>query len=253
MTMPPRISSELLVIASILNLSVFACVPVVSPQTTSKQAEATVHLKDDSDWWSITKGFEHGENVKSQERELPPGSFQIVGVKLGDELLADAQERLGPATAVERGDAGEWRRQICYVVAGESANTYLIFETGEIDRAFYLFNGAPWKGQDSCSATNLVPGKLATGSGLHIGESPAEIIAMLGKPSGQREGELVYLVEYRKRNSAEELKELRKKVPAMSDEEFAKSLAVADLTAIVVLKFAESKLNYIAVSKSETY
>jgi hypothetical protein len=102
-------------------------------------------------------------------------------------------------------------------------------------------------------ATNLVAGRLATGSDLHLGESASQVMAILGKPSGERKGEMTYLVESRKNNSPEELKKLRKRFPQMSEQDFAKNFTASDLSAAVVLKFAESKLNYIAVSKSETY
>jgi len=253
MTLINGVTEKFLVIAAILVFAAFGCVLGFSRQTTSNQVQSPVRLKDDSDWWSLTKGYDVGRVVKVQQRELPPGSFQILGVQLEDELLATAIGKLGPATNIERGEAGEWRSQLCYSLAGESQHAYLIFETGEIDRAFYLFKGPAWNGNDKCAATNLAAGKLATGSGLHLGQSRAEVIAILGKPSGEREGEMVYSVESRKKNSPAELKKLRKRSSQMSDQDFDKFFAVADLSAIVVLKFAESRLNYIAVSKSETY
>ena len=224
MTTVHRTTSDFFAIASLLVLAAFGCVPTFSWQTTSKQPQSTIRLRDDSDWWSITKGYGLGNSAKVQHRELAPGSFQIIGIELEDELLAIAMGKLGPATTVERGDAGEWRSQLCYLPAGESTNTYLIFETGEIDRAFYLFNGPGWTGSNKCTATNLVAGRLATGTDLHLGESPSQVMAILGKPSGERKGGMTSLVESRKNNSPEELKKLGKRFPQMSEQDFARTL-----------------------------
>ncbi len=220
---------------------------------TPPQQRTTIRLDDNSDWWSITKGFPFGQDAKEQRRSILGANFRISGITLDEGLLKHAMDRLGAAKTVKRGDAGESRDQLCYVSNGENPNTYLIFETGEVNYAFYLFQGKPWKGSDNCQQTDLVSSKLSTGSGVHLGQSPADAMAILGKPSRQRADGLVYLLSARMKNTPANLQKIRKQHPEMSEKEINDNFGVYDLTATVVLKFTDSKLTYIAISKSETY
>jgi hypothetical protein len=64
---------------------------------------------------------------------------------------------------------------------------------------------------------------------------------------------LVYYFDYRKKSIPKELAALRKNFPDMNDKEFAKNFEFADSEAYIEARFASGKLNYMAVSKSETY
>ena len=82
---------------------------------------------------------------------------------------------------------------------------------------------------------------------------PEEVKTILGDPSIATPDGLVYPFTYRKKTSAETLAELRKDYPDMSDDEFGKNFEYADDEAHVEARFASGKLNYLAISKSETY
>jgi len=86
---------------------------------------------------------------------------------------------------------------------------------------------------------------------LEIG--PQQVKRILGEPSIATPGKLVYYFDYRKKSTPKELVELRKKMSDMNDEEFAKNFKFADGEAYIEARFASGKLNYLAISKSETY
>lgn len=248
-TLPKLFSSTFTVV-----LAAFGCVPAFSQQVTSKPAQPTIRLEDNSDWWSLTKESASDEAIESQERELPSSNFRILGIDLDKGLKDRAMEKLGITTIVERGDASTGRYQLCYVSSDGTPKIYLIFETGEVNDAFYLFRGGTsWNGKDECSATKVVSSGLSTASGLHLGLTPSQVIAILGRPTNRRKGELGYAVHTRKKTSAAELKEWRKQQPELSDKEFKANYEFYDLSVGIVLKFVNSKLTYISISKSATY
>lgn len=61
--------------------------------------------------------------------------------------------------------------------------------------------------------TELVTEKISTAAGLRLGESIDQAIALLGKPSKRGEGELVYTLGARVKNSQEALQKARKAYP----------------------------------------
>jgi hypothetical protein len=254
MTTIKYMSVTFLVFASLLIFATFGCVPTFSWEMTSKQSQSSVHIEDNSDWWSLTREDADAERSTFQERELSRGNFQILGINLDEGLFHHAVEKLGGAPTVERGDASTARAQICYVSIAEATKTYLIFETGEVNNTFYLISGgAAWNGNEKCFATETVSSKSSTTSGLHLGLTPSQVIAILGRPSIRRNDQLSYYLHIRKKTSETDLKRMRQQHREMSDKEFNDNYAFYDLTAALVLKFKDSKLAYFAVSKLETY
>jgi hypothetical protein len=229
------------------------CLLLVFPLVgLTTQADDTVRL-DNSDWWSTSRSSDSGEEIKTQERELASPNFRVLGVTLGESMFSRAATKLGKATTVERGDASTGRRQVCYSSLGPQEKVHLIFEQGEVGYTFYLFAGGPaWEGADRCVASNAISRSLATASGLHLGMTPAQVIAILGKPTKRRENELVYSFLIRKKTSPKDLKEARERNPEMSEKDFQSNYAYYDLGTGVVAKFLDSKLTYLAVSKVES-
>lgn len=214
---------------------------------------ATVRLEDNSDWWSNSRSPEPGEEIKAEERELATSNFHVLGISLGDKMFDRATAKLGKTIIVERGDASTGRRQACYVSPSSEDKVHLIFEQGEVDYTFYLFaDGAAWEGADRCVQSNAISNHLATAAGIHLGQTPAEVVAILGKPTKRREGELLYSFSVRKKTSPEDLKEARQRNPQMSDKDFEETYGYYNLGAGVVAKFKDSKLTYLAVSRVES-
>jgi hypothetical protein len=103
-----------------------------------------------------------------------------------------AAAKLGKATVVERGDASTGRSQICYSSPRKQSKAFLIFEKGEVNDAFYVFNvGLDWKGSELCAESNLVTPNLSTASGLRLGQTRAQFRAIPGKPSSVAADKLI--------------------------------------------------------------
>jgi hypothetical protein len=231
-------------------LFVLLCLPLSGPAAQTFDA---IRLYDNSDWWSLNRGSESEDGIKAQERELAKPNFQILGVNLGEIIFTQAAAKLGKTTIIERGDASTGRRQACYSSRGNQNRVYLIFERDEVGYTFYLFGGGPaWEGSDLCAASNDVSRSLATGAGLLLGQTPAQVIAILGRPTKQSENELIYSFLVKKRTSSKDLKEARERNPNMSDKDFQENYGHYNLGAELDARFLQSKLTYLAVSKAES-
>lgn len=130
---------------------------------------------------------------------------------------------------------------------------YLIFEQAEVGYTFYLFiAGRPWYGENRCAPSKFVSRTLATESGLHLGLSPSQVIAILGKPTLRYPGGLIYSLHATKRTSAKDLQSAHKFHPELNDEDLVKEYGSYDLGVGIDARFAKSQLVYLGVSKSET-
>lgn len=227
------------------------CCPLPCSPTQSDDA---IRLQDDSDWWSTSRSPDSYGDVKTEQREFATSTFQILGISLGETMFNRAAVKLGRAVNVERGDASTGRRQVCYTSFGDQDNVHLIFEQGEVGYALYLFSGGPdWEGADRCLATKAVSRNLATMSGVHLGQTPAQVVAILGRPTQRREDELVYSFLLRKKTRPEKRQALRQQEPQMSEKEFEETYGYFNLGASLVAKFKSSKLTYLAIYKVESY
>jgi hypothetical protein len=224
--------------------------PLLGPAT---QTDDIVRLQNNSDWWSTSRSPDPDESIKTQEREFAKSNFQVLGVNLGETMFSRAAAKLGKATAIERGDASTGRRQVCYASSGTQDKVHLVFEQGEVEYTFYLFaDGPAWEGADRCVDSNAISMHVATASGLHLGQTPARVIAILGKPTKRRENELVYSFSVKKKTSLQDLKEAKQRHPELSDKDFQETYSSYNLGASIHAKFVESKLTYLAVSRAES-
>lgn len=208
---------------------------------------------DNSDWWSTLRPSAPDEEVNVLKREPAAYNFRILGIELDPDLLEKSAAKLGKATKVTRGDASLGREQACYVSAGNSEKVHLIFEQGEVLSSFYLFvRGADWDGSDQCVPSKLISANLATASGLHLGQTPSQVLAILGKPSVRRRDNLIWSFSVKKKTTPEDLKEARRHNPQMSDEDFHANYDFYDLGVGIDARFVHSRLVYLAISKAET-
>src|SRR2546429_3840010 len=182
---------------------IVSCLPLVS---SIAQVGPPGYTSDNSDWLPYTSSPECDDEAISQKREPAASNFHILGLNLDDETFGKATAKLGKTTVVERGDASTGRSQICYTSPGKRSKTYLIFEKGEVNDAFYLFNiGPDWKGSELCTESNLVTTSLSTASGLHLGQTTAEVRAILGKPSVITGSRVIYSFAIEKKTAAADL------------------------------------------------
>lgn len=206
---------------------------------------------DNSDWWSLLKSDTMGSGVPEQRRRPADSNLKILGFGVGapfEEIAA----KLGHVTDVQRGDAASGRDQICYVsLAGD---VHLIFELGEVEGVFYLFeNGPKWKGDNFCARSTKVNKSLSTARGLKLGMSPAQVEAILGKPSSTAKDKLIYDFEFKKKTSPQSLQQLRQSHPEMSEQEFRSNYEFFDVTDYIEVHFSDSKLTYLAVANMNVY
>lgn len=196
----------------------------------------SVRLDDDSDWWSLVRREVYPDpdqiaGIKPQHTQLPASNFRILGVSLSD----SPEAMLGDATEVKRGDAASARFQRCYVSA--AGDVHLIFEQGEIQNAFILFQGGnDWKGSDSCLVSPKLSENAATARGLKLGMSAKEVKAILGLPNLTRTDKLVYYFTFRR-------------IPGPKDPRAVEFIEVEDY---IEVHFENSRLSYLAVSRTET-
>jgi hypothetical protein len=230
-------------------LLISACIPLAAAGT---QADSPGYTSDNSDWWSYTRIPDADEESISQHREPPASTFQILGFKV-DDAFGKVAAKLGKATIIERGDASTGRSQICYSSPGEH-KTYLIFEKGEVNDAVYLFSRGPdWKGRDLCVDSSVVTKNLSTASGLHLGQTTAEVRAILGKPSVATANKLVYSLGVEKKTSAADFEKLKRQNPGLSQDELHQNYDSYTLGVYIESRFLSGKLTYLAISKTEGY
>jgi hypothetical protein len=207
---------------------------------------------DSSDWWSVDREIKPDE-AAPQQRILSESNFSVVGVDLGDTMFRSARRKLGQAIIQQRGDGATGRRQICYTSAGSQDKVYVIFEQGEVDYTFYLFtDGPPWQGAERCFQSTAISRRSTTGSGLRLGQSPSQVIDLIGRPTKRSENELLYSFSVKKRTSTKELREARQRNPAMSDKDLQDTYGYYNDASGIVARFVDSKLTYLAVSHIES-
>jgi len=227
---------------------------LIAPMLLAQDSGPTVRLADRSDWWSILNENFYWPIDKPENEELSTDNFEIAGLKLEhDPAFHSIRGKFGRAVAATRGDARTGRQQICYV-SEHTPHVHLIFEEGELNLAFYLFEeGQSWNGQALCTESSQVTAALLTKSGLGLGMSQADVEKVLGKPDIARENRLVYQREVDKRTPDNKLAELRTEHPEMSEKDFHDNYGSYEVELYIEARFTDGKLTYLAVSKAESY
>ncbi len=220
---------------STISFVLLAC----SVAALSVQIGSTIRAGDNSDWWSDYNAPESEATTNTQDREVSSSNFEILGIHLSEGMFTQAARKLGPAAIIERGDASTGRQQACYVSAQDGPKVRLIFEQGEVDYTYYLFvDGPEWQGSEHCLSTSLISRSLATASGVRLGETPAQVIAILGRPSFRSDNELLYSLNVRKKRTLEELRKLQEENPGL-DKANTHNYDFYDFGAGFIAKFVE--------------
>jgi hypothetical protein len=251
-SLPQRLFQLLICLAA---LSVFMAIgmPFIA-LIAQTRTRSSGYRSDNSDWWSFTRRADTDAEGISQHREPPSSTFQILGFGIDDETFGKARAKLGSATIIERGDASAGRSQICYTSSGKESRIYLIFEKGEVNDAFYLFSGGPdWKGSDRCTASELIRENLSTASGLRLGQTTAQVRAILGKPSVASADKMIYPLDVEKKTSAADFEKLKRQNPGVSQEDLHRTYDSYTLGIFIEARFLGGKLVYLAISKTESY
>jgi hypothetical protein len=98
-----------------------------------------------------------------------------------------------------------------------------------------------------------VTSALKTTSGLRLGETPAGVQAILGKPTtARRNGDFVYFRQLSKRTSTVDLEKARRQYPNMNEKEFHETYDYYDASFFIVARFSGSRLVSLGLSKADT-
>lgn len=226
--------------------SLFLILPLITAAANAQR------IDDNSDWWSLLKE-DNGPEIKPKHEALN-ANFGIAGVSLGEKQFEQLSARLGKAAEVERGDASTGRHQVCYQSMASTENVHLVFEFGEVEENFYLFaDGQKWTGSDLCAKSKSISAQLMTGSGLRLGLSRSTVIAVLGPPDFASGDRVVYSREVKRKTTQKEFEQMRKDYPQrLSDEEAHREFDYFDVGMYIEARFVKDKLNYLAVSRTET-
>lgn len=228
----------------------FLLLPLLLGQDTSK----TVRLADRSDWWSVLNENFEWPNEKLKGEELAAANFEIAGINLKtDSPFRNLRDKFGRAVSAIRSKGTSGREQICYV-SERSPSVRLVFEQGESNQAFYVFEGGqPWNGQALCAESPQITPALRTKTGLGLGISPTEVEQVLGKPDFSSPNRFVYYRDIEKHTPEDKLAQLRTEHSDLADSEFHDSYDSYDLELYIEVRFTDGKVTYLAVSKGESY
>ena len=137
------------------------------------------------------------------------------------------------------------------MTAGSPPALHLIFEFGEVEGIFYLFEGGKdWKGSEACAKSRLVTKNLSTRSGLRLGLGRSEVEGILGSPDAVGGESLFYEREIRRRTTQKEFDQLRKDYPSkLTDQQAHEQFDLIDEGSEIEIHFENSKVVYFAVSR----
>lgn len=172
------------------------------------QDKPAVAPADESDSFATT---ESGKKTRIQHREIAESNFRIAGIDLAEneQAIDQAARILGKIATVATGDAADYDEEACYRSANANDSTYLLFGRGEVDTSFTLSsNSSVWKSRTACRRSSKITHHISTESGLHLGQTPDQVIAVLGLPTTRRQNvqthrdEMTYELETNKKTAS---------------------------------------------------
>jgi len=140
--------------------------------------------------------------------KLSSQNFEIVGIALASSEVEDLERVLGRRTFPDTPSPDREGVQSCYCSPGND-RTVLQFDTwiGTVVE-FHFFQGSR-RLVSRCTKSRRISRSLATASGVRLGMSRREAIALLGKPANSGEDLLEYELDYNRSPTPEELKQSR--------------------------------------------
>jgi len=204
---------------------------------------------------------EKGYKFRVQHGELPAGNFQIAGVDLTafGEVLDQAEKVLGKTPIKATGDAADYLAEACYRPVDQNDTTLLIIQTGEVVPSYILAaDHSAWKWKTPCLPTNKVSRQIATASGIKIGLTQDEVIAILGLPTRRVHNastgkeQLIYAYSMQKKFTARDFAWIRKCYPNKSEETIRSEYKIYDLWESITAKFVNNVLVRLEVEYSTT-
>ena len=156
---------------------------------------------------------ETGESVRIQQREIPATNFRIAGIDLAatEDPFDQVTRVLGPTPDQASGD-DDFRDEVCYNSSAPHDTTHLIVGEGYVEFFFLLSaDSSAWAWKVPCKPSPKITRDLGTSSGLHLGQTQQQVIAILGLPSGHEQNlktgmdEMMYNLEADKKLSPQDM------------------------------------------------
>jgi hypothetical protein len=181
-----------------------------------------------------------------------------------EEVLTQAARILGSVETVATGDAAAFLERACYRPKEENDSTRLIFVRGEVSPYFVLSSeNSAWKWKTPCKRSPKITSSVTTASGLHLGQTQGQVIAILGLPTRRSRNVqngrdyLIYEIEVKKKMSSSELapylKDELKQYPNLNQKTWIENNGYYSLWESVHAKFINNALTNLEVLWSETY
>jgi hypothetical protein len=224
--------------------------------STSGQQKLQIAPAKKSDSYAVE---ENGRRIRVQQGELARGNFQIAGVDLerdGEGVLKQAARVLGPAKTRATGDAALSDERACYQSLDSNDQTRLYFHEGEVAFWFVLSSEAPTSERgDVCRPSRKITRDIATASGLRLGQTEEQVIAILGLPTRRshntKTGHEFMAYEYETKKSAgpDELARARREHPDMNEDQLmVNDYGYYDLGESIRARFTNRLLTELTVS-----
>ena len=204
---------------------------------------------------------ESGHKIRVQSGELAKGNFQIAGIHLAayKEALDQAADILCKTATHASGDASTALEEACYQSSDRNDSTLLIIQRGEVSPSFVLAaDRSYWKWSIPCRRSTKVTRQISTASGLRLGLTQEQVIAVLGRPTsriqnhGLHRNSISYDFEMRRRTSQTWLMRSRREHPEMSERELEQNYGHYDLWESINAEFENDSLVTLVVNWSAT-
>lgn len=216
-----------------------------------------------SDTYAVTIA---GTKQRVQRRQIASANFRISGVDLasGEDLLRSAAKMLGMSPIESSGDASTGSNEACYQSARDGDNTHLVFGQGELDVWFTLSSdGSAWQREHGCRRSEKITREIATESGLRLGLSKQQVLAVLGSATDKQQNRrqhaetLTYSLQSKGKTDPQKLarwwQQEIKKSPNANHREFLKNYDFYTLEVYISARFVNHSLTQLHVSWSAQY
>ena len=182
-----------------------------------------------------------GGGMPDEPKRFDARNFEILGVALGTSEDAELTPILGPAAARAK-DPEESVR--CYVSTGRD-HTILEFVDWLGTLVQFRFFSGTSRAISRCASTSRVSDALATGSGLKLGMSRTEVVALLGQPTKVQRDDYVYLSVYDRPLTAQESQ--------LAKSSYHSPPQAVEVYEKIEVKFNASRAALVDVVRSETW
>ncbi|HEX5432430.1 MAG TPA: hypothetical protein VFW83_10720, partial [Bryobacteraceae bacterium] len=176
------------------------------------------------------------------------------------DVLDQAARVLGPVKTTATGDASTFQETACYRSAVSDDLTVILFGKGEVDYSFDLTSRDTVRKQaQHCLTSATISRALATASGLRLGETQDQVIAILGLPTRRSRNAtlgttvLAYNFQTTKGTAPLDLARFHQRNPEMSEHDLEINFGSYSLEESIRATFKRGSLSELWVDWSAQY